>query len=251
MDTIETNDEVEIDLLEIFYLLRSKLVWLVLFFILGGLAAGSITYVFITPQYTATAKLYMVSASSGSVLDLTDLNIGTSLSQDYAELIKIRPVFCEVIDTLGLDLEYEELLEKVTIESVGDTRILAVSAKDEDPKMAQKIANTLADTAVTYIPKVMETSEPNIAEYAVVPRKMSSPNLAANTILGAVVCMAAAAAFFIARAVMDDSLATAEDVEKAFGIMPLTVIPEGDIPEIADARESGADKKKKGKKHGA
>lgn len=56
--------------------------------------------------------MYMISASSGSVLDLSDFNIGTSLSQDYTELIKIRPVFNEVIDNLNLDMEYEDLLKK-------------------------------------------------------------------------------------------------------------------------------------------
>ena len=87
-----------------FYLLRAKLVWLILAFVIGGVIAGSITHFLITPKYTATAKMYMISASSGSVLDLSDFNIGTSLSQDYTELIKIRPVFNEVIDNLNLDI---------------------------------------------------------------------------------------------------------------------------------------------------
>mgnify|MGYP001180687575 FL=1 len=46
---------------------------------------------------------------------------------------------------------------------------------------------------------------------------------------------------------------TAEDVEKAFGIMPLTVIPEGDIASISDKKEEQIKKqkdkeRKKGKK---
>ncbi len=110
--TEQNSEETEIDLLEIFYLLRAKLVWLILAFVIGGVIAGSITHFLITPKYTATAKMYMISASSGSVLDLSDFNIGTSLSQDYTELIKIRPVFNEVIDNLNLDMEYEDLFEE-------------------------------------------------------------------------------------------------------------------------------------------
>lgn len=125
--TEQNSEETEIDLLEIFYLLRAKLVWLILAFVIGGVIAGSITHFLITPKYTATAKMYMISASSGSVLDLSDFNIGTSLSQDYTELIKIRPVFNEVIDNLNLDMEYEDLLKKVSISVVGDSRLLAVS----------------------------------------------------------------------------------------------------------------------------
>lgn len=246
--TEQNGEETEIDLLEIFYMLRAKLGWLILAFVIGGVIAGSITHFLITPQYTATAKMYMISASSGSVLDLSDFNIGTSLSQDYTELIKIRPVFNEVIDNLKLDMEYEDLLKKVDISVVGDSRLLAVSVEDNDPKMAQEIVNELVDTAVTYIPKVMNASEnaqPTIAEYAVVPEEPSSPNFAGNTILGAVVAMFLLAIIFTARMLMDDSLNTAEDVEKEFGIMPFTVIPEGDIEEISDEVEKTINKEKK------
>ena len=34
----------------------------------------------------------MVSASKNSVVDLADLSIGTSLSEDYAELLHVRPI---------------------------------------------------------------------------------------------------------------------------------------------------------------
>lgn len=246
--TEQNGEETEIDLLEIFYLLRAKLVWLILAFVIGGAIAGSITHFLITPKYTATAKMYMISASSGSVLDLSDFNIGTSLSQDYTELIKIRPVFNEVIDNLKLDMEYEDLLKKVEISVVGDSRLLAVSVEDNDPKMAQSIVNELVDTAVTYIPKVMNASEnaqPTIAEYAVVPDEPSYQNLAKNTIFGAILAMLLVAVIFVARMLMDDSLNTAEDVEKEFGIMPFTVIPEGDIEEISDEIEKAISKEKK------
>lgn len=246
--TEQNSEETEIDLLEIFYLLRAKLVWLILAFVIGGVIAGSITHFLITPKYTATAKMYMISASSGSVLDLSDFNIGTSLSQDYTELIKIRPVFNEVIDNLNLDMEYEDLLKKVDISVVGDSRLLAVSVEDKDPKLAQSMVNELVDTAVTYIPKVMNASEnaqPTIEEYAVVPDEPSSPNLAKNIILGAVVAMLLVAVIFVVRMLMDDSLNTAEDVEKEFGIMPFTVIPEGDIEEISDEVEKAISKEKK------
>lgn len=239
----------EIDLLEIFYYLRAKLGWLILAFVLGGLAVGSITYFLITPRYTATAKIYMVSASSESVLNLSDLNLGTSLSQDYEELMKLRPVFNEVIDNLDLEYEYEDLLEMVSISKVGDTRLLAVDVESTDPKEAQTIANELADVSVTYIPKVMETSTPNIAEYAVYPEEKSSPNLAKNTILGALLFMFALIVVYVVRMLMDDTVKSADDVEKTFGVMPLTVIPEGHLEQISDSVEHMPKKGRKAAKN--
>ena len=84
------EEETEIDLLELFYYLKAKLVWLISFFVIGAVIAGLITYFLITPKYTATSKLYMVSASSDSIVNLSDLNLGTSLTDDYVELLKIR-----------------------------------------------------------------------------------------------------------------------------------------------------------------
>ena len=91
------EEETEIDLLELFYYLKAKLVWLISFFVIGAVIAGLITYFLITPKYTATSKLYMVSASSDSIVNLSDLNLGTSLTDDYVELLKIRPIFEEII----------------------------------------------------------------------------------------------------------------------------------------------------------
>ena len=99
---IETKDnrygEVEIDLLELLSYFRRFALWVAAGFIIGALIAGLFTKFAITPKYTATAKMYMVSSSSQSVVDLTDLNIGKSISQDYVELLKTRPIIEGVIE---------------------------------------------------------------------------------------------------------------------------------------------------------
>ncbi len=110
------------------------------------------------------------------------------------------------------------------------------------------MVNELVDTAVTYIPKVMNASEnaqPTIAEYAVVPDEPSSPNLAKNIILGAVVAMLLVAVIFVVRMLMDDSLNTAEDVEKRIWYHAVYRYSEGDIEEISDEVEKAISKEKK------
>ena len=101
----------------------------------------------------------MVSASNDSVIDLTDLNLGTSLSEDYAELIKIRPILEEVIKDYDLSYTYEDLVKMLTIAPVGDTRILSISVESTSAEEAQKIANKLADKAVTYLPKLIRAGK--------------------------------------------------------------------------------------------
>lgn len=130
----QDSEEVEIDLLELFQYFRSQILILIIALLVGGVAAGAITHFLITPKYQATSKLYVVSASNNKIVDLNDLNIGTSLSEDYTELIKIRPILEDVIKDCNLDYEYEELLEMLTIAPVGETRILAITVERPQQK---------------------------------------------------------------------------------------------------------------------
>ena len=236
------DDAVEIDLVELFYYLRHKLAWLILAVILGGIIAGAISYYLITPKYEATAKVYMVSASSDSLINLSDLNLGTSLSADYEEMLRIRPIYETVTEKLELDYTYEEFLKLIDISTVGNTRVLQITVETKDPEESQNIANLLADNAESYLPDLMETSEPNVAEYAILPEEPSSPNIIMNTMIGAIAALVLLCGSFTVKFVMDDTLKTAEDVEHAFGIMPLTVIPESDSKELKSKKHK---KKKK------
>lgn len=238
------DDAVEIDLVELFYYLRHKLIWLILAFLLGGTITGLISYYLVTPKYEATAKVYMVSASTDSLINLSDLNLGTSLSEDYEEMLRIRPVYEKITEELKLDYDYEDFLKLIDISTVGNTRVLQISVETKDPEESKNIANLLADHAENYLPDLMETSEPNVAEYAILPEKPSSPDILKNTIIGAFVALLLLGGSFTVRFVMDDTFKSAEDVDHVFGIMPLTVIPESDSKDLKGRKR----KKKKNKK---
>ncbi|MCI9490869.1 Wzz/FepE/Etk N-terminal domain-containing protein [Lachnospiraceae bacterium 48-42] len=242
------EDEMEIDLVELLYYFRSKILWIISAFIIGAVGMGLITYFLITPEYEANSKIYMVSASSDSVVNLTDLNLGDSLSSDYAELLKTRPIFEDVIKNLELDYTYEELLEMVTITTVNDTRILQVTVESPDAEEAMRVANELADQSVSKLPDLMDTSTPNIAEYAIKAESPSSPSYTINIMAGALVLMLLVLAVLTFNYVTDDTFKSAEDVESAFGIMPLTVIPESDIGELSEKKEKEGRKRSRFKK---
>ncbi|MBQ9015766.1 MAG: capsular polysaccharide biosynthesis protein [Firmicutes bacterium] len=258
INTNETErDEIEIDLLDLFYYYRSKIKWIIAAFIVGALLAGLCTQFLITPKYTATSTMYMVSSSSGSVVDLTDLNIGESLSQDYIELIKTRPIIDSVIRMENLDYDYEELLNMLSLTVVSDTRIIKIAVTSPDPEEAMRIANDLAVKAEETLPNLMDAPKPNIAEDAILPTEKSSPSLTKNVMIGALLMLLLTLAILTIMYLMDDTLQSAEDVEKHFGIMPLTVIPEGKIEGLQSAesdkayrsRRFGKGRKKNGKKY--
>lgn len=244
----EQDEEIEIDILELLSYYRGKLRWILLAFLIGALMAGLITFFCITPKYEGTAKLYMVSASSDSIVNLADLDLGTSLSKDYEELLKSRPIFEEIIKVQKLDYEYEELLEMTTIATVEDTRILSVTVESSDPEEARDVANALAEKAVSELPKLMDTSKPNISEYAITPEEKSSPSYSKNIMIGALLLTLLMLGGLTFAYLTDDTLKSAEDVESAFGVMPLTVIPESDLGVLSEKNEKENQTKKKGKR---
>ncbi len=216
--------------------------------LVGILIAGAYTYFLVTPKYTATSKIYMVSNSSDSIVNLSDLNIGTSLSNDYKELLKVRPILEEIADEEHLPYSYEAMSGMINISTIANTRILVISVTSVSPKEAQVIANALADKAVEKIPVLMDTARPNIAERAIVPTGKSSPSMRRNVLIGGLLGLVAVLAILTFFFLMDDTITTSAGVEKVLGIMPMTVIPEGTLPEAWENAESLEESKKSRRK---
>lgn len=225
-EAARADEEMEIDLVELGLVLLDKLRYIVFFCLLGALLFNACAFFLIKPSYESTATMYIVSASDDSVVDLTDLNIGTSLTSDYEELMYSYPVLEQVIEKLDLDMTFKELAKMIVIENPADTRILKVTATSNDPELSRDIANTLVGVSVDYLPKTMGTEQPNIAQEARAALKKSSPSYIKFTLIGALLGMLLCCAYITVRHLMDDTIHTAEDMEKYFGIVPLATIPD-------------------------
>ncbi len=223
------DEDIEIDLYDLFYLFRRKIIFLILAAILGGGLVFAITWFLVTPKYEATSSLYIVSASNDSVVNLADLQIGASLTADYEDLVLSRPMLESVIANLGLeqdDIDTEALTKMITITNPSGTRILKITATSTIPKQAMDIANEMAKMAVTWLPKIMESNAPNISEDAVLPVKIASPSYMMNGFIGAIAALLLYAAVLVLRYVRDDTITSSEQMEKYFGITPLAMVPE-------------------------
>ena len=244
----DAEDEMEIDLLDLAYVLLDKIHYIILCLLAGAVLLNAFSIFCIRPTYQATAKMYVVSASNDSVVDLTDLNIGTSLTSDYEQLMLSYPVLDQVIDELDLDMETEDLAQMVTLENPQDTRILNVTATSTDPVEAMNIANKLTEVSVEYLPETMSTNPPNIAQQAQLPDEKAAPSYARYTLIGALLGAILYCAYLTVRYLLDDTIRTSEDMEKYFGVVPLTSIPDSDIFEELEKREEKEDSVKNKKR---
>lgn len=220
------DDETEIDLGEIFYLLWTHIVQIVGLFIAGAVVVFLLTFFLVTPKYTATSRMYITSGSN-SVVDLSSLQVSTQLKADYQELIKSNSILQDVIDNLSLDEDVDTLKSQVSVTNPSDTRILNLSVTTTNAQLSADIANELAKQAKTYLPKVMKSDEPNVFEEAEVPDKKSSPSYQKNAVIGGLLAALLYCAVIIIKHVTNDTFVTPDDINKAFGVQPLATIPEG------------------------
>lgn len=225
----QTREEGEetIDLMEIFYLMWENLWKILACMLVGAVIAFAVTYFGMVPMYQATAKLYLVSKADSSVAtNYSDLQMGSQLVDDYQELLKNHELLQEVVDNLGLNMTYSQLGGMISVSSVDSTRILRITVKGPDPKEVADIANEVAQRAIVFLPQVMGTAEPNIAETAVVPGSPVSPSKSKNTMVGGLLGAVLCAGIILIRFLLDDTIKNPDDLSKYFGIQPLATLTE-------------------------
>ena len=239
-----TEQEAEIDLIDLAWALLDKIHYIVLCFLIGAVIMNAYSYFLVRPTYKSTAKMYVVSASKNSVVDLDALNIGTSLTADYEQLMLSYPVLEQVINKLNLDMDSDTLAKMITLENPTDTRILNINVVSTDPKSARDIANTLMDVSVDYLPKTMSTNAPNVAQKAKLADHKDGPSYTKYTMIGALAGAFLYCMYLVVKYLMDDTIHTADDMEKYFDIVPLAVIP--DVEELASEKQQKKGKLEKG-----
>ena len=242
---VQTGDEgVEIDLLELLGVFLDEWHLVALCGIAGALLLNAWSYFMIHPTYQATSKLYIVSASKDSMVDITDLNLGTSLTADYEELIMSYPVLDQVMaiaqEETGVSFEGVDATafgSCIALSNPSNTRLLDVTVTTEDPALSVSIANAVSEVAKDYLPRTMSISRPNVAQVAREPDYQAGPSYFRFTLIGGLLGALLFCGFLTMRHVTDDTIKTGDDVERELGFVPLAQVPESAVFAAADASD--------------
>ena len=102
------QEETTIDLAELFYRLLDKAKFIIVAALLGAIIAFCATKFFMTPMYQASAKLYVLN-SSGTSLNLSQIQLSSSLASDYVQVFDNWHVHEMVKRRLNLDYTYAQM----------------------------------------------------------------------------------------------------------------------------------------------
>lgn len=219
-------DEIEIDLREVFLILLGK-AWLILLvgIFTAALAFGLSQFV-LDPVYESTTQIYILNKQDNDTVTYSDVQLGSQLTKDYAELIQSRFVLESVMEELQLfELDYEDMLDKVTVSTPADTRILAITVEDTDPMLAMEMANSIREAAAVHIKNVMDIEAVNVVDTANLPTEKSGPSVIKWTAVGGLIGVLLVMSIVMIWYLTDDTIKTSDDVEKYLGLSTLALIP--------------------------
>lgn len=219
------NDEIEIDLAEVLMVLVEKIPMMIAVGLFTALTVFLVSRFVMSPTYESTTKIYILNKQDNANVTYSDLQMGTQLTKDYAELIQSRAVLEEVIQQLGLEMTYEQLKEQVSVTTPSDTRIISITVSSREPALAMRIANAIREASAIHITNVMDIEAVNVAETADMPTRKAGPSVGKNTLIGGVAGVFLVAAVVVVLYLMNDTIKTSEDVEKYLGLSTLALIP--------------------------
>lgn len=218
------NSAKAIDLVELAYRLLANWKLIVCLTLAFAIMAGAYTFFLVTPLYQATSTIYVLNRRD-SAINMSDLQIGLALTEDYIKVFKMWEVHEEVISNLDLPYGYTEIEKMLSVENEAGTRMLDITFTSPSAEEAAAVANEYAKVGSQYIMDTMSTDKPNIMSVALVPSNPETPNKTKNILIGCLLGMFLACGYVAVQMIMDDKYKTAEDIRKYTGLATLAAIP--------------------------
>lgn len=219
-----SEDEIEIDLREIFFALLTNWKSIFMAFLIGAVILGAYHSFLLQRSYQADAKLYITNTDS--LISFSDLQLSAALTDDYADIIRSRTVLNRVIDELQLDLDYEELKELIEIENPDSTHIIHILVTTPDFVLSRNIANALLNVAIDQIYQIIGSGEPTVIDYSEAEAiKDVTPGLFRFFAIGGIVGAFLICALLVVRLLTNTTMRSEEDVDRYLHLPVLAAVP--------------------------
>ncbi len=226
--------EEEIQLSELIELLWKRKLIILIAVILCTVASVVYSIFLVTPIYQSDTTL-MVNGKKGfdtgdiaASFDLGTISANQKLVITYGEIVKSRIVQEQVIAQLGLEENYDEMLEKVVSKPVGTTEILKISVTDQDPVKAALIANTISDVFIKEVIRILKVDNVELIDKAIPLDESINVKTKMNVAVAIVLGLMAGVFIIFAMEALDNTIKSPEDVEKYIGLPLLGMIPQFD-----------------------
>ncbi len=205
-----------------------KKLWIVaITVIVFGAAAFAITKFVITPQYSATIRLYVDSKPEAtSSLTSSDVTAAKSLVNTYITIIKSNSFVDVVAEESGLKINSEQIESMISAEAVNGTEVFDVSVTGAVPEDCAVIANEIAKLAPSKISGIVNGCSVKIIDRAKVPLKPISPNTPKNVALAILLGLVLSCVAIVVAYMSDTTIYNEDDIKEFCTLPILGVLPD-------------------------
>lgn len=225
------NDEIDLkQLLELFW---NKKVLILIVVLIAVIMGYIYTSFLVKPKYTSSTTLILAqrnSADSTGTITSTDVTLNDKLIDTYKEIATSNSVVRTVVSNLGLASTKEaEIKKKVNVTAVTGTQILKVSVTDSNADMATKIANEMGQVFSKRIADIYKIDNVSIVDEAETTGIPSNINHKKDMLIFLVGGIVVAVALVLLINMLDNSIKSSTDIERALNLNILAEIPECDF----------------------
>lgn len=196
--------------------------------IVGALIAGAITFALISPEYTATAKMYVYNEKNDNqYITSGDLTVSKSLVDTYLIIIESNPVLEEVAVKLARtypEITAHDIQEMISGSAINETEAFFISATCIDAQMAQDIVNTIIEIAPEEIIRVVKAASVEVIESAKLPTEPYWP-IKRNMIIGFALGFFISIGYIIIATTVDSTVYGRNELVNNFKIPIIGAIP--------------------------
>lgn len=219
----------ELDLKELISMFLEKKLLIVLVVIIFALMGAIYTLKFVTPIYQSTTSLVLAQIASdnseeSNSITSSDIALNSNLIDNYRVIAKSKSVAQEVINNLELDTSVDVLRNRISVTTESDSEVIKITVADEDPELACKITTEVAQIFMGKVETIYKVNNITVLDKAEVETTPSNINLTKNVVIFAFVGGILVAGYILLINMLDTTVKTDTDIERALDIPVLASI---------------------------
>ena len=147
---MDNEKEIDIDLGKIFFMMKKRVIYIILATMVCAIVSGCITEFFITPKYTTSCSMLAsnkANTSSITTQNPNDLTASQQLVKTYIFVLTSDSVLEEVVKTLDLNMSASQLRGMISCTQHEETQGLLVYLTINDHVLSAKICKDIAEVA--------------------------------------------------------------------------------------------------------
>jgi capsular polysaccharide biosynthesis protein len=213
-----------IDLQELFWVILARWKAILVAMLAGALLFGAYHTFLMKPVYQADASIFITNTNS--MITISDLQLSSALTEDYAKIIKSRTVLKQVIEDMDLDMNFKQLSNLVSVTNPSDSHIITITVTCSDMELSRNIANSLMNVGIDRIYQVIGSSEPTVIDYSEAEAVTEiSAGLLHYIEMGALLGAVLVCALIVLRFLTDTTLKSEDDLRNYLHMPVLAVVP--------------------------